>query len=248
MRRVRHELALGLCRRLQGGQHRVEAGREPAQLVLPVDLDAFGQVSGLRDVLRRLGQAADRRERCAGDDETEASSEPDPGQRDQDQIGAELVERVLDLGERPGDLDRVALAERELVRERDHAEVGALHLRVAEVGVLLVAGDGQNAVIDRERHIRPSGTMRRPVSLDELRIALRTAKSGAGTEQQPRDSIGRLVRDLLGSVAKCVVELSAKLTPDDDEDDDRRQHHRQRDGDGRGQGEARAEGHGSRSA
>ena len=248
VRRVRDELALRPRRRLQGSQHRVEAGRKPAQLIFPVDHDAFGQVSGLRDVLGRLGQAADGRERCAGDDETEASSEPDPCQRDQDQIGAELVERVLDLGERPGDLDRVALAERDLVRERDHAEVGALDLRVAEVGVLLVAGYGQNAVSDRERHIRPARTMRRPVFLDELRIPLGTAKSGAGTEQQPSDSVGRLVRDLLGSVAKGIVELRAKLTPDDDEDDDRRQHHRQRDGDGRGQGEARAKGHGSRSA
>ena len=90
--------------------------------------------------------------------------------------------------------------------------------------------------------------MRRPVFLDELRIARRTAKSGATTEQQLCDSIGRLVRDLLGSVAKGVVDLGAKLTPDDDEDDDRRQHHRQRDGDGRGQGEAGAEAHASRSA
>ena len=248
VRRVRHELTLGLRRRLQGGQHRVEAGREPAQLIFPVDHDALGQVSGLRDVLRRLGQAADWRESCAGYHETEASSEPDPGQRNQDQIGTEPVERVLDLSKRPGDLDRVARAERGLVRELDHAQVGAIHLRVAEVGILLVTGYAQNAVSDRERHIRPSGTMRRPVSLDELRIALRTAKSWARTEQQSRDSIGRLVRDLLGSVAKGVVELGAKLTPDDDEDDDRRQHHRQGDGRRCGQREAGSKAHCSRSA
>jgi hypothetical protein len=112
VRRVRHELPLGLSRRLQGGQHRVEAGRKPAQLIFPVDHDPFGQVTGLRDVLGSLGKAADWRERCTGYDETEASGQPDSGQRNQDQIGAELVERVLDLGERPGDLDRVALAER----------------------------------------------------------------------------------------------------------------------------------------
>ena len=54
--------------------------------------------------------------------------------------------------------------------------------------------------------------MRRPVFLDELRIPLGTAKSGAHDRTAARDSIGRPVRDLLGSVAKGVVDLGAKLS------------------------------------
>ena len=80
--------------------------------------------------------------------------------------------------------------------------------RVAQVGVLLVAGDGQNAVIDRERHILPPGTMRRPVFLDELRIA-RAAKSGQPNSSCRLDRAARARSPR--SVAKGVVELGAKL-------------------------------------
>ena len=182
VRRVRDELALCSGGRLEGGQHGVEARREAAQLVLSAHVDPLGQVTGLRDVLRGFGQPADRRQRSAGDDKAEAPGQADPGQRDQDQEGAQAVERVVDLRQRAGDLDRVALAERERVREGDHAKVGVLHPRVAEECVLLLARNFQDAVADRERHIRAARTMSRAVRLDKLWVPLGTAKAGPWTE------------------------------------------------------------------
>ncbi len=65
MRRVGDELPLRAIRVLEPGEHRVEAGREAAELVPAGHDDAFGEVAGLRDSLRRFRQSTHRSERGA---------------------------------------------------------------------------------------------------------------------------------------------------------------------------------------
>ena len=61
--RVGHELALGLHGALQRVERRVEAAREPAELVAPGGVDAMRRVRIARQLLRPAREAADRRER-----------------------------------------------------------------------------------------------------------------------------------------------------------------------------------------
>ena len=94
MRGVGHELTLrahGFVDRRAGGleplDHRVEAGRELADLVVGVVLDAAGQVFGVGDVLRGLGHLAEWREHAPRRQSPEARGERDPAgaQQEQDQ-------------------------------------------------------------------------------------------------------------------------------------------------------------------
>ena len=82
---------------VQRAEHRVEARREPAELVLAVRVDPLGQVAGLGDVLGRLGQPADRRERGTGDEQPEPGSDADRRPARSGSGPADARERVVDF-------------------------------------------------------------------------------------------------------------------------------------------------------
>ena len=75
------------------------------ELVLPVCVDPLGEVARLGDRLGRLGQAPHRGERGARDEEPERRGDRDAAGRDQEQEERDPVERVVDLAQRPRDLD-----------------------------------------------------------------------------------------------------------------------------------------------
>ena len=103
VRRVGHELPLRAGRILERREHRVEARREPAELVPAADVDPLGQVAGLGHPLGRIRQPPHRRERGARDDEPERRGYADAGQpRSRMQERPHARERVVDLGQRAG--------------------------------------------------------------------------------------------------------------------------------------------------
>ena len=72
VRCVGDELALGAGRFLERAEHRVEAARERAQLVLTACIHTFAQISGLGDLAGRIREPPDRRERSPGNEVPEA--------------------------------------------------------------------------------------------------------------------------------------------------------------------------------
>ena len=60
--------------------------------------------SSVASVSRRTGASV-----VARDGEPERRSEPDAAEGDEDEDRAQAIERVVDLGERPGDLEDVAV-------------------------------------------------------------------------------------------------------------------------------------------
>ena len=144
VRRVGNKLALGARRLLESPEHRVEARREPAELVAPRRLDALRQVAGLRNGLRRSGQAADGCERGPRDAEAERRGDRDPCTPDQDQVVLDPTERLVDLRERSRDLDR----EPRRIRKRDDADVRVVHVRVHQECSASVARDVLDPVVD----------------------------------------------------------------------------------------------------
>jgi hypothetical protein len=104
VRRVRHELALGATRLLERAKHRVEARREPSELVLAPGLDPLRKVAGLRHVLRGVSQAPHRSQRRLRNGEPEPGRNRDTAEGDQDQEDRHAVQRVVHLTETPRDL------------------------------------------------------------------------------------------------------------------------------------------------
>ncbi len=92
--------------------HRVEAGRELADLVVGVVLDPAGQVLGVGDVLRGLGDLGQRREHAPGREPPEAGGERDPAGEQQEQDQSQVREDVVDGVERPRELQGRRLATR----------------------------------------------------------------------------------------------------------------------------------------
>ena len=150
MRRVRDELALRPCRLLERAEHGVEAACEPAELVAPALVDAFREVAGLGHVLGRSSQAAHRGERSPRDREAQRNRERDPAARDQDEQILDSAERVVDFGQRTRDLNGDAGH----VREREHADMRTVDVRVREVRTLPVTSDRDDLLVDRQGHSR----------------------------------------------------------------------------------------------
>ena len=74
--RVHHEPPLLRARRAERGEHRVEAGGQPAELVVPTDLDVVVELLGLGDLLGRDGELLDRAARCGARSTTRAPPRP----------------------------------------------------------------------------------------------------------------------------------------------------------------------------
>ena len=175
VRRVRHELTLRARRFLQRTEHRVEARREPAQLVLALDVDPLGQVLCLRHPFDRGREPLDGSERGTRDEQPEDSGDDDAAERDEDEEQPDAVERLLDLGQGPGDLDSRIRA----VREREHPQARAVDGDVLpECGVLLMR-DTEDSVVDGQRDVLSRRDERAPIGSHELDVSARLAELGA---------------------------------------------------------------------
>ena len=111
MRGVGHELALRVHGRVERAhrplervEHRVEAGRQPPDLIFADRLDAPAEILGQRDVLGGLGEALERQHGGAGHEPSEQRRERDAADVEQRQDQAQAAQQVVDFGERLGDL------------------------------------------------------------------------------------------------------------------------------------------------
>jgi hypothetical protein len=186
VRGVGDQLALAVGGVLHGAEHRVEADREPAELV-PVGplarFDPVRQVAGPGDPLGRVGQRADRPQRGPGDPPAQAARQQDAGQAGGEQLEAQVAELVLDLGRRQRHLDRVALAH----RRGDKAHVDALEVdRAVRLGGC-AGGDRAVPVVDRQYRALVGRWQRRAGRADDLEVVDRVAEVPAGAED---DALG----------------------------------------------------------
>ena len=99
MRSVRDELTLGQAGALQGGKHRVEAGRKAPELILPASLDAMPEVLGVRDPFRGAGQAANRHQRPPRDKQPQCGRERDPAEAHGRQHKRQMSKGAVHLGQ-----------------------------------------------------------------------------------------------------------------------------------------------------
>jgi hypothetical protein len=244
VRGIGDELTLRPCRFLERRQHRVEAVGQAADLVPPVALDAAAEIARLRHVLGRRRQAAHRRERRAGDEQPERRGDRHAPARDQEQDPPDPRQRVVDLAQRPRDLERPPFSD----RRRDDADVGMRHRRVREErasragrhrsyargdreGDVLLLGSGHVAAAADELHVPWSGAERGPRDVGEEPAAL--SRLDQADERKPDDG--------LRARAQTIVDLASELAADDDVDNCGRRRDGDRDGDRGRDGEARPE-------
>jgi hypothetical protein len=125
----RDERALGVDRRLDAVEHRVERARGPGELVVARHGDAPREV-GLRDGAGRLGEAVERREDAPGHEEGQERGEGEHRDRDARRDLHGLVDLLLLLAEILRDREDPALLP---VEDHGHREVadgprGGLHV------------------------------------------------------------------------------------------------------------------------
>ena len=171
MRRVCDQLPLRACGFLERAEHRIEARGETAELVATAGVDPLGEVACRGDGLSGRGQPSHRRERRPGDDQAEPGRKRDPRTGNQNQIVLDPAQGMVDLGQRSRDLH----GETRRIRERDHAYVRAVDLRVHQKRPPAVtsdslhpAGDGQSKPRAAREHVARCA--------DDLRIAGRAAE------------------------------------------------------------------------
>ena len=246
MRGVGDELPLRPARALERGEHRVEARREPAELVVAGRgrLDPLREVTRLGDGLRGLGQPSHRRERGARDDQTERGGDADPADRDQDQEERDPVQRAVHLAERPCDLDGIRRG-----RDGQDPKLDPLEVAVAVVERLLAARGlvvllGHRQLVGRVGlHVGPTGKRN---GLDE--VALHADVRPRDVELAVVDLRLRATRDLDRPGVQRPVDLTEELVVHDHEHDDRGDDHRDADRRGGHEREPGAKAHASRSA
>ncbi len=167
VRGVGDELPLAADRRLQRAEHRVEGARQPRDLVVggrrldveqPPHAAADGaarglghvdpprQIAGRPHVLDRRRQLLDRPQRGPRDDAAERRRQRDPADAHQHQHEREPVERAVDVGQRPRDLD--GDAGRGGDRQDPHRR--AVDVGVAEELVVPAGRDRLRVGIDRQ--------------------------------------------------------------------------------------------------
>ncbi len=135
VRGVGHELALRVHggverahRLLERVEHRVEARRQPPDLIFSDRLYAPAQILGQRDVLGRLREALQRQHGRAGHQPSEQRRERDAADVEQHQDQAQVAQQGVDFGQRLGHLNR---AQRSHVLGED-AQADAVDAGVAE--------------------------------------------------------------------------------------------------------------------
>ena len=144
--RVHDEPLLLSARRSERGEHRVEAAREPPELVVPPDLDAVPELLGLRDLLgcdRELFDGADDAPR---DQPGGRGRDRRSGERDEQEPEVEGGEHVVRVGDAARDLRRAAVAR----RHGEHAVFRAGDRHGTETGCSAVRGDRLVGRVDRD--------------------------------------------------------------------------------------------------
>ena len=245
VRGVGHELPLSPARVLERAEHRVEARRQPAELVVAGRgrLDPLREIPGLGDRFRRRGQPAHGRQRRARDQQAERCRNRHPPGCDQDQEERDPVQRPGHLRQRPRDLHRVGRG-----RDRQHPEGLTLEAPRAVVEGLpasrclaVLPGRGQPEAGARLDEGRPGDRN----GLDE--IALHADRRPGDVQIPVLDSeIGP--GDLAGPLVQRAVDLPEELVVHDDEDRHRSGHDGDADRRGGDQREPGAKAHSSRSA
>ena len=187
-----------------------------------------------RDPLRRVGQAAHRRERRARDERAAGGGRDDAAERDEDQDQAQAVQVVVQVVYLRRDDDRAG--ERRQQRRNDLAPVVALDHRRADVHARLLAGRRRlDRGVDRDRRAGcdlPGGADDLDV-LGGLRVKAAEAEVGAVLH------LGRLMADLR-------VDLAEEVVPHQVVDGHRRAAEHDRDDRGRDERQPEAKRHGSR--
>ena len=243
MRRIRDELALRARRLLESREHRVEARRKPAQLVLSVDVDSLGEILRLGDTLDRRRQPLDGRERGSRDEQSQYRRDHDPAERDDDEEEPDAIERLLDLCERACDLHGCARA----IGEREDTHVRAVDRHVVPERRTLLACDGENVVVDRKLDVLPRRHEHGAVRLHELDVAPRLAELRAQRQialsALPGYHAQRLRRDLCSARLERLVDRRAQLLARDEVDEHGRGDDRHRDGCCRAHSDACPEAH-----
>ena len=233
---------------LEGTEHRVEADRETAQLVLSVDLDALRQVMGLAHSLHRLREPADRRECGSRHHETQPRSDDHTAGGNQQQEQTDAVERRVDLVQRTRNLDSGVGS----VREREDANVLSVDGHVLPERSVPLTCDGEDVLVDRELHVLSRRHENRPVGSYELHVPPRLAELGANGQIRlaaaPRNHAERLERDLCRPILERFVDRGSQLLARDEVEEERRGDDGERDRGSRRDGDAGTERHDSRSA
>ena len=189
VRRVRDELALGARRLLERREHGVEARGEPAELVVPPtsirsERSPVSVTLSAVSVRRRTGASAARETTSPS---AAASATPESATRSRSE--PEPRERVVDLGERARDLDRVPGA----VGEREHPHVRAVDAscpRRTACRRRCSAARSTTSVADRQLDVLERLAQRAPVGPDELDEGVRLAEPAA--EPEERLAVGAL--------------------------------------------------------
>ena len=251
VRGVGDELSLLLLRLVERGEHRVEAGAEPGELVAAFEADAMREVARLGDRLRLARQPPHRAHRRLRDERAEGGSRGDSSERDEHEGQADPVEQPVHLLERPDQLERVPLAD----GHDQLADVRPLDLAVGEEGLPLARCCAANGVVHGEVDLAWVGLGDLPVlvhGLEEhvaarIEAAVRDVEDeitapgvGADAQRPPSEKLGALLEGSL--------DLAAELVADEDVDEAGRERDRERDGRGSRDREPGAEAHGSRSA
>ena len=120
--RVGDQPALRGQRAIEGDEHLVEGRSEARDLVVAFLVEPDREVTGAGDVLDGPGQAPHGCKRLLGDPATDRDREQHGAERDDRQDEPQPAERCLVVGQRSGDLKRLARAD---VR-RQHSHAGAL--------------------------------------------------------------------------------------------------------------------------
>ena len=96
------ELALGQPRALERGQHRVEARRQPPELVLLAGVDAVAEVLRARDAFGGTRQPPHGHQRRARDEQPERGRQRDPAEAHEREHQPQVRERAVDVGQAAG--------------------------------------------------------------------------------------------------------------------------------------------------
>src|SRR6185437_6844465 len=164
---------------------------------------------------------------------------------DQDEQVLDATERMVDLGQRAGNLDCTSRPE----GKRQHPKMYSTYVSVAKERATFAPSNSDHVVVDRQRHRsrRASSDVDLPVRVDALRIDRRAPELG-DRGPQVFEIVKRGAEHLRRVRLERIVDGGPQLVADDEIDHQRRGQHRESNGGSGDQRETGAKAHGSRSA
>ena len=168
------------ARALERVEHRVEAQCHAADLVVPGGLDAPPEVLGLGDVLGGGRQVADGLDHAAREQAAQDRGQQRAAGAQRREHEPQPRQRRVDVGEAAHELDRAAAGQ----RHRQHAQVDALGMRVAQHRPPLTGRDLPVDIVDGHRDVGIGGPLQdvAPVS-EQLRGAVGISRPRGGRWQ-----------------------------------------------------------------